>query len=785
MPSKVLLVRIFIARPSDAEKEALLVKDACKQISKFFLDSKGVTVDANDFKDLFPTGGNPQRTIDQGLLNTCDILVYVMNKSVGRGGFKSEIQKGLKRFKDESIPFIFYMKVPLSKREARSRTKFLARIKSKFSFSEFISDSELTGKIQAQLTAEIMKIYEASTEKSLAVIETDKQVSNSMPEKTKAITKTVQAKALIKRADTNDLSTVINKALGNLSTIDTLNEYEKSRLYLYAASLIFGKELGSETLGNHEINLLYKYKEKVKPAGDEVNLIFRSLISDIYHHRAGWYWLQKIKKFKILLYYSLSLFTEDSSDEVKIGALNLMDRFWDKRFLNVIKKHLGDFSESVQEKAIDVLTNHPTKQSLEIVEVLSKSSESHGEKLKKAKMSILLIIDVHELIEQVINDSEIKSYDLNDQIYVKAYEEELQRLLRHKEEGIRIEAFTQLIKRGIFTNDQLAEYLHDKDWVIRYLAIQELVNKNIINTPSVVSELLKEGYNPFFGALDYREDELMKTIYKRLQDDKLIQHIEWGSDGSVAYGVYSLRKWDEIKSSLRGDLKDEYKTKRKEILTSMAARENCTIVSLEATFAKYDDFITGTFIETALEILLEKGDLSDKHFAYQFIEKDSYSISKVCQKLIVKYGTEEDAQFLFDYSIKNNRIDTKLLSRAFELDKTNKQNLIDKGLNSSIKNLPTLTLSYCYNHKIVLSSDQEAKVLEMLKHKDYSIRELACAYIINLYSPKKLKQLLVTYQSIYPYFYNVVAYLDIILYAHPKLKKDIKIELTEKLLKKI
>lgn len=785
MSSNVLLIRIFIARPADAESEATLVKNACSEISKAY-DPRGIVVVAKDYKDILASGGHPQRTIEEKLLNPSDILVYIMCKSIGNKAFKSEIQNGLKKYRDNGTPFIFYLKSQvLSKREEKSRGKVLDIIKTKSKYTEFKTDIELVCKIEAQIAQEINLIYETSKEKSLTVVETDKQISNSMPEKTKVITQTVTAKALIKRADGNDISLVIQKALGDLNNVNNLSEYEKSRLYLHAASLIFGKEISSETLGNHEINLLYKYKERVKTVGDEVDLIFRSLISDLYHQRAGWYWLQKIKKFDIILYYSMSLFINDSSDEVKIGALNLMDHYWDKRFFNVIKKNSNDISENVQDKVIEVLTNHPAKQSLEIIDTLAKSSGSLTEKFKNATISVLFNIDVHQLIELVIKDDEIKSYNINEQLYEKAYDEELQRLFRHKEEGIRIGAFKQLIRRGTFTNDQLGEHVQDKNWVIRYLAIQELVNKNLINTPSLINKLLKDGNKPFFSVLDYREEELTKIIYKRLAEDKLTQYVDWSIDGSVAYEIYSLRKWGEIKDKVRSDLKDEFRTKRKEILTTMAAKLNCSFSDLEASYKEYDDFITNTFIEATLRVLLEKGDPTDKHFAYKFIEKDNYRITPICQKILAKYGSEEDAQFLFDYSIKNNRIDTALLVKAFELDKDMKHDLIEKGFSSTNKNLPVVTLSYCLNKKVSLTSDQDSKVLEMLKHKDSSVRELAFAYIINFYSTTKLKRLLIKYQTTYPYYYNVVAYLDLILYAHTKLKNSIKTELTEKLRKKI
>jgi hypothetical protein len=785
MPSNVLLVRIFIARPSDAEKEVLLIKHAVSEISKVFHSLKGVMVDAKDFKDLLATGGNPQQTINQTLLNTSDILVYIMHKSVGHRGFYSEIQKGLKRNKEENVPFIFYLKVPLSKREALSRTKFLEKIKSKFSYSEFKNDEELIIKIQAQLTVEIIKIIEASAEKGLTVVETDKQTNKSMPEKTKVVTQTVSTKALIKRADNNDLSYVINKALGDLTNVNNLNGYEKSRLYLHSASLIYGKEISSETLGNHEINLLYKYKEKVKPIGNEVDLIFRSLISDLYHQRAGWYWFQKISKFKIILYYSMSLFIDDSSDDVKIGALTLMDKFWDKRFYKVIKKHAKDFSENVQDKIIEVLTNHPAKQGLEIIEALSKLSEGLTKKSKSANISILFNIDIHQLIEQVIKDDEIKSYDINGQIYGKAYDGELQRLLTHKDESIRSEAFKEIIKRGVLTNEQLSEYIKEDDWIIRFLAVQELVNKNLINTPVLVSNILKYGNKPFFRLLDYREDELTKTIYKRLPDDKLSSRITWDMDGGSAYEIYSSRNWDLKKIDIRHDLKEEFKTKRIAMLTSMASQENSTVAVLENTFKDVDEFMRSIFIEAGLKVLLEKGDPTDKYYAYKFIKMDSYRVSGVCQSMLIKYGNEEDAQFLFNYSIKNNRIDTAILIKAFELDTANKHDLIEKGFNSPINNLPILTLSYCFKNGITLTSDQNDKVMEMLKNKDYSVRELACAYIINFYSPTKLKQLLTKYQSTYPYYYNVVSYLDMVLFSNKKLKNEIKKELTKKLLNKI
>src|SRR4030042_2763825 len=95
-----------------------------------------------------------------------------MGKSTGEGRFEQEISEGLTRHNTQGTPFLFFVKdMTLSKRDQTKRNIILSPIQDKITYKTFKSDKDLQLLIACQLPSDIYPIVDASTEKSLSVIE--------------------------------------------------------------------------------------------------------------------------------------------------------------------------------------------------------------------------------------------------------------------------------------------------------------------------------------------------------------------------------------------------------------------------------------------------------------------------------------------------------------------------------------------------------------------------------------------------------------------------------------
>ena len=781
MPRKSIFIRVFIARPKDAENEAKIVKEVCDILSKSSNDE--VIIKGYDFKDLPSSGGHPQDTINKTLANACDITMYILNKSIGGRGFSTEVRIGLRRWKEEKIPFMFYIRhQQLSKDDKAKRAAFLRRIDNKALYKEFNTDDEFKNLLFEHLSIQSKKIV-ASFE-SDNKNDQQSQTENASPEKKVNKPATKAEKSVVKTEDENILPEIMIKSAEHINSNANLDQFESVRLYLYSASILFDKDIGSEVLDNHVINLLYKHKEKIKPVKEEIRLLFRTLISDRYHQRAGWYWFTHINVFKVILYYSITLFTDDLSEDVKLGALTIMDDFWEEDFCKVVKKNISTATDTVKQQVIDVLKRHPSEDSLKIVEILMNDASSDiADNAYDARLSILTEIDVHRAVEVIISDEDMKSYKINSKVYQNAYDNELHRLLNHKEEFIRGDAFEELVKRSKIPTEKLLSSLQSKHWVIRFLSIKALVEIKLINNPYLVSSLVHSKNRPFFSLVNYKEDDVIKTIYNRTPIDKITEFIKWDYHGSIAYEIYGMKNWEAYKGEIRSDLNDKFKKRKKAIISDTAKKEDVSETEIEKRTEEYGHFITKMFIQAGLEVLLQKGGAADKAIAYLLINEDEYKISELCKQIIMKYGTKEDSLFLYNLAIKENRVNSSLLLRSLDLDKNNEHNLIHKGMHSGNNSVIKIIIGYCFKNKIKINEDEKTFIISLLHDSDYSLRELICTYIINTYTIKKLKKLLTEYTNLTNYYYNVVSYLDLYIFGHSKIKKVVFQKLTDKLLK--
>lgn len=774
-------INISIIHPGDVVNEIEEVKKICISLSKAY-DDQNISVECKDFNDLIPKRGNFQKRITRELLKKADITIGIMNQDTGKkDGFMYEVN--LSKNKKAFLMCIKNIADNLlNDKEKENRELFIASLQP-LQYVPYRNLDLFKDEVRTYLENKIIHIMLLKNKKTVTVQEESKNIKSIKNSKNTKVNKTIEAKALIKRA--GDLPMILNNVIQdyNKEKGSSLDEYQRIRLFFHSASLLYNTNPSSEILGNHEINLLYKYKEKVKPFGNEYKLIFRTIIADASNLRSGWYWLSFIKEINFVIDLSFNFLFKDISNDVRLGCLNMLNDFWKDSYINDLKKLVSDKSVDLKNKLIIVLTNHPSKNSLEVIKILEKdSSKEISEKAYKSKLELLTKFDKHEAIRLAIADSKIEEYWIDDTLYKSAFESELKLLFKHSNKFIRIKAFEELLERNSFSLSEVKEFLKNPEWSIKYLSIQWLLKNNQIFTLEEITTILKDNSDPMIRRLlslttSYDEATLIENFYSKKNAKEIVDEMEWGYYGSKAYYSWARKFFNEVKKELYFDLNDNFKTKQEKLLAEMQRK---TGQDFKNILKDYEDFIRESFIYSALRVILELGDKSDIKYGYKYNHINDYRIQQVTLDIIKKFATsKKDGLCLYEaFRKKDNYLSKDLMSAALKL--IINKDLVNEILNSNNKDQIGIFIAYALKNKVLLN---KKTLVNLLNNPEDEIRKACLIYLINHSTNKSLQKYLSNYYLQQNYYYDVVSYLDLFLYAPKKINSSFKKKITGNLIK--
>ena len=105
-------------------------------------------------------------------------------------------------------------------------------------------------------------------------------------------------------------------------TLESLPRASVIRIFLALKATITTR-FSTEVLSTHEINLLDRDKTLIDPLQSEANLLFRTILTDQYSTKPGWYWFRDAD-YKGMLDYILHLIEQEFSLEEQVNALKLL-----------------------------------------------------------------------------------------------------------------------------------------------------------------------------------------------------------------------------------------------------------------------------------------------------------------------------------------------------------------------------------------------------------------------------------------------------------------------------
>jgi HEAT repeat protein len=814
MPYRKEHILVFLAYISDVEPEVNSAKDIVESINRYH-ERLGIELDLRIWKDVPAEFANPQEQINRTLVDNCDVFIGLIWKKWGTPtgqsdcGFKEEFSIAEGRYNETSSPQIFLyakrvnendIKEEDEKEDYNKIKEFKNEIvnKHKGFLIQFETINEWNDLIRGRLTQYMIDKY-----LSISKITAELQSIQAIPsrEQYEVIEKVKTPKEI--QALINDLAA--HKS--NIEKISNIEDFKKIRLFLLSSAIFYDANL-YEILGNHEIHLLYLHKIDIKPIGLEARLIFRTIMADRYNLKVGWFWLRNIGD-KIIREYISNHLIKDVNKEVRYGAVNFLDKFWLKKYKHQLLTAINDNAEEITIKALEICAKRGDESYLKIInEYLSNPDKDIAKAAWTAKFAILSRTSPDAAINflQDFGSNRGAFHLYLEQIKDKISHIKLKELINNNDASIKEFAYKQLLKNNLLNVDEIRELLDSPIIELKILAYSTLVG---LGESFNVKDLTEKWPSEHRGLLALytteQIEEIIEKIYDGYKKDELLNEINWISiNGHLAYLSYGLRYFDSFKDQLYKDLDTDFKRIKdryveslkldlrriiKENISKDPKLSNVSTSEIDSTveiilenqmkesLVKIDElskFIIKQFTSAALKILTLKGTKESLVYARRYTNSNDKDIQHLVVQIIAKYGDAEDVSTLIKIALDNygsTRVEAVRCALKFSVfEKT----VIKQFLESDKKEIIKTCLSYDLTAKSHTLTEDAKK---LLMNRTDDIRLYALSYLATLSKRKQLIEILNSYLDGATYYYNIVCWLDRILFAPPKIRRIYKQEL--------
>jgi hypothetical protein len=373
----------------------------------------------------------------------------------------------------------------------------------------------------------------------------------------------------------------------------------------------------------------------------------------------------------------------------------------------------------------------------------------------------------------------------------------LRKLKEHKDEKIKQLVTVELAKSGELNDNELNVLINDSNDDVRYWGYRSLINRGKkFNIEEVIKNWpLKTPRYPsiltWYSYKSNRLEELKIEILKTYSIEDLTKALTWlAIERELIYLAIGLCKGHEFLGQVRNDLdnkfariKDVYGAKLNELKIQLEKTDDKT--NLNVVLTLIDDFNKDTiygenvFTKSTLKILIEYGKKEDIRFAKQFMTSEEPTIKALATKLFVNLASKDDISMLVDIAINNaGDISNKASQKALSL--CDDSSVLETFLKSDNRELIKLCLKEKLNKGQFLEKE---KVEKLILNTNEDIRVITVAYLMKALGHRrvKLEQILDKYLENQTYYYNVICWLDRILYAPRKFNELYRKQLSAKL----
>ena len=329
-------MNVFLASPSDVGPERSQAEEVVTAVNRLAGRHFGVHIELYRWEDTPPGFGRPQEIINQ-MVDECDLFIGLLwerwGQSTGKysSGFEEEFERARDRRKTQGQPEIWLVFKEIDESKLKDPGPQLSHVlefrkqqteRREILFTTVKTGKEWKNKLQTWLLESVFKLGSQQAQQPTSTVPTTELSQSSRMPSDKENAQVAVPFQLRKIA--SSLSHVLQGGMVAFSSTENnpLQEFEVARLFLFISTLSSNRYT-KELLGTHDINLLYKHRDKLELTSPEQFLLFRSILGSTGDVRPGWFWFRQRngEELRNLLLFSGC---NDSSQEVRVGALTLL-----------------------------------------------------------------------------------------------------------------------------------------------------------------------------------------------------------------------------------------------------------------------------------------------------------------------------------------------------------------------------------------------------------------------------------------------------------------------------
>lgn len=786
------VLNVFLASPSDVNSERAMADDVVATVNRL-VRLLGWQIDLHKWEDTSPGFGRPQAKINP-MVDECDLFIGLLWQRWGQpsgefsSGFEEEYERARTRRKNAGTPEIWLVFKEVDPDKVKDPGDQLKKVLTfqktqedlhEVLFQQVRDTEDWKNRLQVWLLEHVIRLASPA--------ETAQQQPTAAPAFESTNASAIESGSAdidqpITPPQLKSIAALLNRTVqaGNLefsSTVENpLGELEVVRLFLLSATLMT-QRYTQDLFGTHEVNLAYKIRKQLDLTRAEEYQLLRTFIADKGDLQPGWFWFQNMQE-ETVRDVLLMLTSRDSSDDVRIRALDLL-----KTARIKIPHELWPAlpfehdSLPVRDAALSYLGEISDEKALPVLDALASDDDPMlNSAIRNSKLHILARLQPERFVSEALENEEYFSDDqlqLLEKHISEATEHALLKGIEHSSANMRKLALKELVRRKSMSLKIAQECTKNEPSLeIRAIAFQWLAEQGSLpDFETVRMALTEEGSQSRFVALagllgktGPDVDSIIVSYYRTQPTEKLLELIDWfDSDGRLAYRALALYRFDVMGPDLRADLKDGFeriKNASIEKIRRQYGKEGTDLIA--KNWDKLHDFVRSQFAESALLGLAENAQVGDAVLARPYLENAYSSVREAAVSVLMKIGEVEDVASLLKIA-KEGYSDVKTGAAAAALRLSSSPVETAREL---IDNKSSEVAQIAFNWMFAQESAEVRQIFEeLVNSQDDGNRVRALYYLSSRMNATEIEQFLNEYLTKQSYFYNVVTWLDRLLYS--------------------
>jgi len=774
MPSRTLrVVTVFFASPGDVSDERSLFGSAIDELNSTTGAELGIRLQVTDWHDVKAGMGRAQGLINPSI-EEADVFLGILWSRWGTptgsytAGFEEEYELAKSLNRNHGRPEVMLYFKAVDEQHLQDPGPQLTRV---VAFKEKAQGDALCKSFDGpeQLCRTTRQDFTKVMFERARPLELPPVSGTPSPVAVSAET-TSQAKACIASPASGQLATLLQRTLDsvNKGSMDLVKgapevgETDATRLYLASASLAKNRHT-LETLSVHDINLAYKHRKEIAPTERERHLLERTLLGTDADVVPGWYWFKDMTEQDVK-WQLLSLSLVDGNEAVaraataKFGFMHLRSDDYNQALTD-------EMLARPQQVAREYLTYLGRFGTVADVEKIDTAMTKVGDRFPDEAYLAKKLIEARANPAQVLKLAESAKSDIVNKLLAQASAtresiavEDLNGALTSQHPQVRRFALGEMIRRCELGPEKARQLLTDDSTQVAKAALSYLLTSDAQIEESLISKV--------FEKEPQGRREALSLWYSRQPADVVRLKASWYNAGWIAYWAMGEHHFDEFARQIRADLSSRFAVWRAEGMARLQAENRggeAALWDANITKDRLDDYLLQQFAAAAMNALALHGQQSDVEFARTYLPELSYGDAQwAAVRLLAKHGVSTDsaillrvAQTTFDDSLR------EFAARAALHLAPGKEGAAAALLGGDNAMLISLALASLVQTD---PCEAERRAIELLHKEADSPRIKALAVLVSRLEPQRLEELLDGYAT-GQYYYNVVCWLDRVLYA--------------------